>query len=292
VDKPPGRTSHDVVARVRRVLPGARVGHAGTLDPAATGVLVICVGKATKISAFLMEGEKEYVGTGRLGITTDTQDAEGQVIAERPVDADPAALRAAAVRFVGAIEQVPPMYSAVKIGGQKLYRLARQGREIERKARPVWVSEFEIGRVELPEFDFVLRCSKGTYVRTLLHDLGEALGCGAHLARLVRERQGDFQRDRAVTWEQLLDDSAAGAVRAAGVPPDEALGFLPEVELPAIAATGLRVGAGWAHAGAPDGPVRLVRRGGTLGVGRAEAGVVSVLYVFAGSARFGRGRIG
>ncbi|MGH2570502.1 MAG: tRNA pseudouridine(55) synthase TruB, partial [bacterium] len=190
MDKPRGRTSHDVVARVRRVLPGARVGHAGTLDPAATGVLVICVGGATKISAFLMEGEKEYVGTATLGVTTDTQDADGRVVRERPVAADDAAIRAAATRFVGEIEQVPPMYSAVKVGGEKLYRLARQGLEIERAARRVRVHAFEIVGVALPHVDFVLRCSKGTYVRTILHDLGEALGCGAHLARLVRERQG------------------------------------------------------------------------------------------------------
>ena len=177
------------------------MGHAGTLDPAATGVLVLCVGKATKISAFLMEGEKEYVGTGRLGVTTDTQDGEGQVVQERPVDTDADAVRQAAARFVGEIEQVPPMYSAVKVGGQKLYRLARQGQEVERKPRPVTVHALEIGRVELPEFDFILRCSKGTYVRTIVHDLGEALGCGGHLAGLVRERQGSFGRERAVTWE-------------------------------------------------------------------------------------------
>ncbi len=276
---------------MRRVLPGARVGHAGTLDPAATGVLVICVGKATKISAFLMEGEKEYVGTGRLGVTTDTQDAEGQVLQERPVDTDDAAVRAAVARFVGDIEQIPPMYSAVKVDGQKLYRLARQGREIERKARPVTVYAFEIGRIELPEIDFVLCCSKGTYIRTILHDLGEVLGCGGHLARLVRERQGSFVRERAVTWEQLLADDAADTVRAAGVPPDEALDFLPAVDAPASLGD-LAVGARWDRDGSEVATVRLVRGGRTIGVGRTGEDGVRVVYAFPKGARFGRARRG
>ncbi len=276
------------------MLSGARVGHAGTLDPAATGVLVICVGKATKISSFLMEGEKEYVGTGRLGLTTDTQDADGEVLREHPVDVEAEDVRRAAAAFVGEIEQIPPMYSAVKVGGQKLYRLARKGREIERPARRATVHAFEIGRVALPEFDFVLRCSKGTYVRTILHDLGEALGCGGHLARLARERQGSFSRRDAVSWESLLDDRAAEIVRAAGVAPHQALEFLTALEVPRNMDEPLRVGVQWPDesAGPHRIPVRLVKGGDrTVGVGRVTDDGVRVVYAFPVSrGGFGRGR--
>jgi tRNA pseudouridine55 synthase len=272
------------------VLPGARVGHAGTLDPAATGVLVICVGAATKISSFLMEAEKEYVGTARLGVTTDTQDADGRIVRERPVGADAARIREAAARFVGEIEQVPPMYSAVKVGGEKLYRLARQGREIERASRRVRVHAFEIVGVALPDVDFVLSCSKGTYVRTILHDLGEVLGCGAHLARLVRERQGCFRRAAAVTWEQLLGDRGAEIVRAAGMSQEDALAFLPAIEVPGTVSGPPAVGVRWDAAAAPEGPstVRLLRGGRTVALGRAEAGSVRVVHVLPGPDRFGR----
>jgi tRNA pseudouridine55 synthase len=251
---------------------------------------VICVGSATKISSFLMEAEKEYVGTARLGVTTDTQDADGRVVRERPVVTDDAAIREVATRFVGEIEQVPPMYSAVKVGGEKLYRLARQGREVERAARRVRVHAFEIVGVALPEFEFVLRCSKGTYVRTILHDLGEALGCGAHLARLVRERQGAFRREAAITWEQLLEDGAGDVVRAAGVSQEAALDFLPALDVPGAVSGQPPVGTRWDDAGAPaaGGTVRLVRGGRTVALGRREGGSVRVVHVLPGSDRFGR----
>jgi len=293
VDKPAGMTSHDVVARVRRVLPGTKVGHAGTLDPDATGVLVICVGKATKVSAFLMEGEKEYEGVGRLGITTDSQDASGAVVREREVNVDAAAVREAALGFVGRIEQIPPMYSAVKIAGQKLYRLARKGVEIERPARPVVIHELQIGEVRPPDFEFRLRSSKGTYVRTLVHDLGEALGCGAHLLRLVRTRQGGFGLEDAVPFDVLGTDAAAEALGAARRTPAESLEFLPVRKLTAITEP-LRAGAQVPLDRLEDGPDGVIRLGlpggGIAGIGTVGAEGARVLHLFPPGSPWGRGR--
>ena len=283
------------MARVRRILDGAKVGHAGTLDPDATGVLVICVGKATKISSFLMEGEKVYAGTGSLGLVTDTQDASGEVLSERPVDTDETALRAAAARFVGRIEQIPPMYSAVKVDGKKLYRLARQGVEVERAARPAHIHAFDVERVRLPEFDFTVRCSKGTYVRTLVHDLGEALGCGGHLARLVRTRQGDLDLAQALPWEVLDGADAARRIDEVAVPPEDALGFLPRFRVPTTAPP-LKVGVLLpVPTGADEdeptlGPCRLVVSGGRMGgIGTRGPDGVRVLHLFAARRAFGRG---
>jgi tRNA pseudouridine55 synthase len=293
VDKPAGMTSHDVVARVRRVLPGAKVGHAGTLDPDATGVLVICVGKATKISAFLMEGEKEYRGVGRLGITTDSQDASGEVVLEREVAVDEAAIRDAARAFVGRIEQIPPMYSAVKIGGQKLYRLARKGVVVERPARPVVIHELEIGEVNLPDFEFRLRSSKGTYVRTLVHDLGEVLGCGAHLLRLARTSQGGFDLASAVPFETLGTAGAAESIRAARRSPGEALEFLPVRRLTAVSEplrAGARIPADRLEEG-PQGVVRLgLPGGGIAGIATVDEEGARLLHLFPPGSPWGRGR--
>lgn len=293
MDKPAGLTSHDVVARVRRILDGAKVGHAGTLDPDATGVLVICLGKATKVSSFLMEAEKVYEGTGRLGISTDTQDASGATLEERPVTATEEALRLIATAFVGRIEQVPPMYSAVKVDGQKLYRLARKGVEVDRPARPVTVHSFDVGEVSLPDFDFSVRCSKGTYVRTLVHDLGERLGCGGHLARLSRARQGGFDRSEALPWEALEAADAADRLRAARIDAEDALDFLPVVELPESVAP-LRANTRMLPETLPAGEFGLVRlalpRQPDVGVGRRDEDGLHVLYLFPPRTRFGRGK--
>lgn len=280
-----------MVARVRRVLGGARTGHAGTLDPQATGVLVICAGGATKISAFLLEGEKVYEGRGRLGVETDTQDAEGNVIAERPVACDPAEVRGAAARFVGRIEQIPPMFSAVKISGRRLYKLARQGIEIERPPRPVTIHRFEIAEVELPDFRFRVSCSKGAYVRTLVHDLGRELGCGAHLVGLQRTRQGIFDLRRCVPWEALLAAEAQEAIRREAVSPAEALAFLPEVTV--STAVPLRVGLllpGGEPSAETAGLVRIAVAGrGPAGVGRVSEEGIRVLYLWPAGRPFGRG---
>jgi tRNA pseudouridine55 synthase len=204
IDKPTGMTSHDVVDRVRRILHMKRIGHAGTLDPMATGLLIILVGKATKLSQYLMSLDKEYEGTIKLGETTDTQDADGDVMLTRPVPAlTEVQLRETMATFIGDQYQTPPMFSAKKIAGVPLYKLARKGQEVDREPRFIRVSSFELTRCALPEFDVRLRCSKGTYVRTIAHDLGEKIGCGAHLSSLRRTATDRFHIGQAVPLATL-----------------------------------------------------------------------------------------
>jgi tRNA pseudouridine55 synthase len=204
VDKPSDHTSHDVVARIRGKLKMKRVGHAGTLDPMATGLLVILVGKATRVSQYLISLDKEYEGTVELGKVTDTQDAEGEMMETRPVPPfTEAEIRAAMQGFQGDQYQTPPMYSAIKIDGVPLYKSARKGEEVEREPRFIRVMNWELTRFALPRFDFRLNCTKGTYVRTLAHDLGQKLGCGAHLAALRRTATDKFHVSQAVTIDQL-----------------------------------------------------------------------------------------
>lgn len=205
VDKPTDHTSHDVVARLRGKLSMKRIGHAGTLDPSATGLLIMLVGKATKVSQYLMSVDKEYTGTVTLGATTNTQDADGEVLTTQPVpDLTEAQVRAALDGFKGDQYQTPPMFSAIKIDGVPLYKKARKGEDVEREPRFIRVSEFELTRWESPELDFRVRSSKGTYVRTLAHDLGEKLGCGGHLKNLRRTASGDLRVEQAATLEDLL----------------------------------------------------------------------------------------
>ena len=199
VDKPAGITSHDAVDRVRRALGVRKVGHAGTLDPSATGLLLIGVGRATRLLRFLGDLPKVYEGTGVLGVETTTLDAEGDVVRESPVDVTETALREAIASFVGRIEQVPPAYSAVKVGGEKLYRAARAGRTVEAAPRSVEVFTFALTNFTAPRFEFTVGCSAGTYVRSLVADVGARLGCGAHLARLRRTAIGPFSVEEAVS---------------------------------------------------------------------------------------------
>ena len=199
IDKPAGVTSHDAVERVRRALGVRKVGHAGTLDPSATGLLLIGVGRATRLLRFLGDLPKVYEGTGVLGVETTTLDAEGGVVRESAVDIAEADLRHTMASFVGRIEQVPPAYSAVKVGGEKLYRAARAGRTLEAPPRTVEVYVFDLTRFTAPRFDFQVRCSAGTYVRSLVADVGTRLGCGAHLERLRRTAIGHFTVDQAVS---------------------------------------------------------------------------------------------
>src|SRR6187401_879141 len=204
VDKAAGMTSHDVVAIVRRRLQMKKVGHCGTLDPIATGLLLLTVGRGTKVQDLLMSEDKEYVGTFVFGVTTDTQDREGQVIQERPVPPlDENQIRAAFEKFRGDFYQLPPMVSAKKHGGVPLYKLAREGKVVEREPRLVHVYRYTIDRVALPEIDFTVLCSKGFYVRTYVHDIGEVLGCGAHLKSLRRTKSGRFDVANSITVEQL-----------------------------------------------------------------------------------------
>jgi tRNA pseudouridine55 synthase len=204
VDKAPDMTSHDVVAIARRALNTKKIGHCGTLDPMATGLLMLVIGRATKIQDLLMSEDKEYVGTMTLGAVTSTQDRQGEVLESKPVPAfSEAEIRAAFDAFTGEFEQIPPMVSAIKKDGVPLYKLARKGQTIEREPRPVRVDGYQVTRIELPEVDFIVNCSKGFYVRTYAHDIGEKLGCGGHLSALRRTRSGKFTLDRAVTVADL-----------------------------------------------------------------------------------------
>src|SRR6184192_4302008 len=206
VDKAEGMTSHDVVALVRRQLGIKKVGHCGTLDPIATGLLLLTIGRGTKVQDLLMSEDKEYVGTLTLGTSTSTQDREGDVLETKPVPAlSEAEIRAAFEKFRGDFYQTPPMVSAKKHGGVPLYKLARQGKVVEREPRFVHVYRYTIDRIALPEIDFSVLCSKGFYVRTYAHDIGQLLGCGAHLKSLRRTQSGRFDVDNAISVEQIKE---------------------------------------------------------------------------------------
>ena len=204
IDKAPDMTSHDVVAIARRALGTKKIGHCGTLDPMATGLLMLVIGRATKIQDLLMSEDKEYVGTLTLGAVTSTQDRQGEVLESKPVPAfSDVEIRHAFDAYKGEFEQMPPMVSAIKKDGVPLYKLARKGQEVERALRPVRVTGYQVTRIELPEVDFIVNCSKGFYVRTYAHDIGAKLGCGGHLSALRRTRSGKFTLERAVTVADL-----------------------------------------------------------------------------------------
>lgn len=206
IDKPADWTSMDVCAKLRGILKERRIGHGGTLDPMATGVLPVFVGRATKAVEFAEKGDKEYIAGLRLGLVTNTQDSTGEVLETRPVSVDRGALEAVLLRFTGDIEQVPPMFSAIKVQGKKLYELARRGQEVERRPRPVTIRALEVLEQIGPDrFVLRVRCSKGTYVRTLCHDIGAALGCGGCMDALRRTMAAGFTIDRAVTLEQVRE---------------------------------------------------------------------------------------
>ncbi len=229
IDKPSGITSHDVVDRVRRALKTRRVGHAGTLDPLATGVLVVCVGNATRISEYVMAGEKEYAATIRFGETTDTYDAEGVVVARAPVELSRDDIERALADFLGDIEQVPPVYSAIKVGGTPLHRRARKGEAVTPKPRSVTIHDIAIEGWISPDIAVRIRCSPGTYIRSFAHDLGERLGCGAHLARLERRASGNFSIDDAITLEALTELARSGTTHDALRPMEDGLAAFPAV---------------------------------------------------------------
>jgi tRNA pseudouridine55 synthase len=243
IDKPSGPTSSDVVLRVKRLLHLARIGHTGTLDPLATGVLPLCLGRATRLSSYLTDQDKAYRADIRLGVRTETGDAEGAVLSERPVPPlDAAALEAALQSLRGAQLQTPPMYSAVKVGGRKLYELARQGKEVDRTPRPIEVQELVIEEMRLPDLTLRVSCSKGTYVRVLAEDLGERLGCGAHLTGLRRLRSGAFDLSSSVRLQDLVEDSAearATRVARALIPMARAVGQMGRIILEAEEASTL-----------------------------------------------------
>lgn len=218
--KEAGYTSHDVVAKLRRILGQKKIGHTGTLDPDATGVLPVCLGVGTKLCDMLMDENKEYVAALRFGITTDTQDLSGTVLSRKEVSVTEKRAAEIAAGFLGAYEQVPPMYSALKVNGRKLYELAREGREVERKARTVWIEELEILETELPVIKMRVVCSKGTYIRTLCDDIGKEAGCGAAMESLQRTRVGKFRIENALTLSDVETLLADGGLEAQIVPPD------------------------------------------------------------------------
>ncbi len=204
INKPSGCTSHDIVDFVRKRFKFKKVGHCGTLDPMATGLLMLLIGKATKLSDLLMSEDKEYQGTMKLGQVTDSQDADGKVIEEHPVPPlTDEHIHTAFKKYLGDFYQTPPMVSAIKMGGVPLYKLARAGQTVEREARLTHVLQYVIESIALPSISFRIRCSKGFYVRTYCHDIGNDLGCGGHLTQLSRLKSGNFSLDKAVSWQEL-----------------------------------------------------------------------------------------
>ncbi len=229
--KEAGFTSFDVVAKMRGILKIKKIGHTGTLDPLAVGVLPVCIGNGTKLVELLADHDKEYIAELILGIATDTQDISGKVINTSPVEVSEQAIAEAVSSFVGEYMQIPPMYSALKVNGKKLYELAREGVEVERKARPVHFHEIEILSVKLPVVKLRVACSKGTYIRTLCNDIGEKLGCYGAMKSLVRTRVGAFDIEEAITLSELEEKRDAGKLEEVLVSPDRVFEHLPEVKV-------------------------------------------------------------
>ena len=272
LDKPVGMSSNAALQIARRRFRAAKAGHGGTLDPLASGLLPVLFGEATKFSGSLLEGGKRYRATVRLGVRTDTADAEGSTLSERPVPCmSDAVLEAALAAFRGDIEQVPPMHSALKRDGQPLYRLARQGIEVDRAPRRVRIDRLALLRHEGSFLDLDIACSKGTYIRSLADDLGEKLGCGAHLAALRRTGAGPFDVGEAWTLDRLEGLPDAELVRAL-MPPDRLLAHLPEVILAGAVAERFCHGqAVDLPAGQPGGACRVYRAGPRHFLGTGEA---------------------
>jgi tRNA pseudouridine55 synthase len=261
LDKPLGATSNSALQRVKRLYFAKKAGHTGSLDPQASGLLPICFGAATKVSAFLLDAEKRYWVRVRLGVKTATGDSEGVIVSERPWQhLSVEDLSSSLKEFRGEIQQIPPMFSALKHKGERLYKLAREGVEVEREPRPVTIHELTLLNAELPEFELDVRCSKGTYIRTLAEDIGEYLGCGAHVTALRRTGVGAFDSTNMVTMQAVEQAAEEGneSLDALLQPLDSALGDWPEVRLSADSAFYLRQGQAVVVPHAPtEGKVRL-----------------------------------
>ncbi len=259
LDKPAGMTSNEALQTVKRLIGARKVGHTGSLDPLATGMLPLCLGNATKFSQFLLNADKKYLVTSKLGVSTDSGDSEGEVCAERNADhVAESDLEGVLQRFRGSIEQVPSMFSAIKVNGQPLYKLARQGVELPRDPRPVEIHLNELCWFRHPEFGLEIHCSKGTYVRTLVADIGEALGCGAHVTALRRTAVGPFDESCLVTMEQVEEASADRRVEELLLPISSAVGEWPAVYVSGPTAFDIKHGQPIRVAQAPErGWVRL-----------------------------------
>jgi tRNA pseudouridine55 synthase len=270
LDKPLGVSSNFALQKAKRIMGARKAGHGGTLDPLASGLLMVLFGEATKFAGPLLDGDKEYQATLQLGATTATGDAEGEVLERRAINADKVNIQQVLARFRGEIEQVPPMYSALKRGGVPLYKLARRGEEVERKPRRVTIAQLDLGLFNSPLVEIRVRCSKGTYIRTLAQDIGAALGCGAHLAALRRTASGRFRVEDAVGLEALA--AMAPAARQQRLLPLAALlDGLPRAELDAPAATRLRNGQALPMTGLGEGLCGVYGPGGVvIGLGRSD----------------------
>ena len=281
IDKPMDWTSQDVTAKLRGVFATRRVGHGGTLDPMATGVLPVFVGRATRAVEFFTEARKEYVATLRLGTVTDTQDITGRILSREEPWVSAEAVRNILPRFLGEQEQVPPMYSAIKVGGRKLYELARAGREVERKPRKIVIDELELLESHGPDHVIRVLCSKGTYIRTLCADIGAALGCGGCMAALRRTMAGAFGLEQAVGLSDLLARKEAGDdVEALLLPVDSVFSEYPALILTPAQEKRCRNGGAFTRV-CPEGLLRLYGQNGEfLALGRCEQGRVSTVKSF------------
>ena len=283
LDKPLEISSNGILQRVRWLFQAQKAGHTGALDPMASGLLPICFGEATKFSQFLLDTDKTYLVSARFGIRTTTSDAEGEVISEKPVNFTAVALEQAMLALRGDIMQVPTMYSALKYQGQPLYRYARQGIEVPREARPISIYRFELLDLRKDSADFIVHCSKGTYIRTLIDDLGEALGCGAHVSKLHRTQVGPFSAAQMVTPQRLdvLAETAHAqsdfaAMDALLLPLDAGIGQLPQLQLNSIDVHRLQHGQQTNTQLDDCDAVRLYGpQQQFIGVGKVAAGVVS-----------------
>jgi tRNA pseudouridine55 synthase len=285
IDKPAGWTSHDVVAKLRGILKEKRVGHGGTLDPTATGVLPVFVGRATRAAEFCESSDKEYIAGLRLGVVTDTQDTTGITLQTSPVSVTRRDVEGMLRRFTGEQTQIPPMYSAVKIGGKKLYELARRGIDTPRQPRPVTIGALEL--TEMSGTDAVLRvvCSKGTYIRTLCHDIGDALGCGGAMFSLRRTRAGSFGLNDAVTLADVEEAVRTGHIQDMLKPVDSLFFGCPSLVIDSARKVKCLNGADFAVGsggdGVPDGLYRIYDdKGAFLMLGRADGGVMRTVKSF------------
>ena len=278
IDKPQGWTSHDVVGKLRGILHERRIGHSGTLDPLATGLLVVFIGRATRAVEFAEADRKEYIAGLRLGMSTDTQDITGRIISKETDIPDEPEVRIAIERFRGELEQTPPMYSAVKIGGKKLYELARKGESIERKPRHITIFGLEItGR---SDNDYILDvvCSKGTYIRTLCHDIGAAMGCGGCMSSLRRTMAAGFTLADSVTLDAVLQADEPAALL---LPVDAYFSGYPDLVADPEQEKRIRNGAALPMPGLPDGRYRVYGQDGTfLALSQGENGVLTTVKSF------------
>ena len=280
IDKPQGWTSHDVVGKLRGILHERRIGHSGTLDPLATGLLVVFIGRATRAVEFAEADRKEYIAGLRLGMSTDTQDITGRIISKETDIPDEPEVRIAIERFRGELEQIPPMYSAVKIGGKKLYELARKGESIERKPRHITIFGLEItGR---SDNDYILDvvCSKGTYIRTLCHDIGAALGCGGCMSSLRRTKSGVFSVDNAYTIAEIQEAADMGEIDKLLLPADTLFSGYPKLSVDADSEKKLKNGC-IINTSSPDGRFRVYSEDGEfLLLGDVKDGVMKTVKNF------------